>query len=365
MTGVRRLVLGAGLSATLLTDVATVGRLVAPPPGTIAPASPLALLAVHTACTLGAGALLANAAPSFVRHTPREVVAFTVCISFFIPVLGLLGVLAILTCGLTAARLPGLDPWHTHDDAAELDARARRGARSRRRGPSTEEVSSALRDRAPESAANRFRAVLATRHLPARVAVPLLRIAQSDPSDEVRLYAFSRLETMRDEIEKRIERLGAALDTAAPSDAPRLRLWLAESYWELGWSGLAEGAVLEHALTCAHDHAAVACELLPNNAAAEFFLGKVLARLGDTPRANVAFERAIAAGYPRGKALPHLAECAFDRRDFGAVRALLSELGASPHESAALRSVIDLWVGSEPAREPRHRTPPMVSERTS
>jgi len=68
--------------------------------------------------------------------------------------------------------------------------------------------------------------------------------------------------------------------------------------------------------------------------------------------ATVAFEHAITASYPRGKALPYLAECAFDQRDFGAVRELLSKLGASPHDSATLRSIFDLRVGGEPERAP-------------
>ncbi|MBX3206039.1 MAG: hypothetical protein KF764_13285 [Labilithrix sp.] len=355
MTSSRRLARSAGALAVALVDLAACASLLAPSPRAALP--PVVLLAAHAAISLGAGALLAGAAPPFVRHRASEVAVFTACLAFFVPVLGVLGALIVLTRGLTEARPPSREPWLVHDGPADLEERTRREARGLRRRASAEEVGSALRDRSPEAAGARFRAVLATRHLPATIAVPLLRAAQSDPTDEVRLYAFSRLETMRGEIERRIERLARALTVGDRDEEPRLNLRLAESYGELAWSGLAEGAVLDHALRCAHRHAALACELVAGNAAAEFFLGRVLVRLRDPARAEVAFERAIAAGYPRKKALPLLAECAFEQREHEAVGALLAELAASPHASAALRPVIDLWAESEPARSVPPRAP--------
>jgi hypothetical protein len=343
----RTVAIGAGAACLALTDLDTVVRLLAPN----AASSLASLLAIHTGCAIAAGALLAGAAPPFVRHTPLQVGTFATCIAFFVPVFGLLGVLGILMGGLAEARPVSCEPWLVHDGPGELDDPRWRGARGLRRRASAEEIGQLLRRRAPESAGDRFRAVLATRHLPALLAVPLLKVAQSDPSDEVRLYAFSRLESMRDEIEKRIDRLGTALATAEKEDEPRLQLRLAESYWELGWTGLADGAVLEHALACAHRHARAACELAPANAAAEFFLGRVLVQLRDATTAKTTFEAAERSGYPRRKVLPRLAECAFLQRDFRAVRVLLSELEASSQESADFDSVIELWTrGTEPAR---------------
>ena len=319
-----------------------------------APKEIAVVLGVHAMCALAVGVLLARTAPPFLRHTVREVGVFAACFAFFVPVLGPLGVVVVLMLGLTEPRPAACEPWLSHEAPVGIDGRRRRQPRLRR-GLPVAEISDALRRRGTEHAGERFRCVLAIRHLPPNVAVPLLRFAQSDPSDEVRLYAFSRLESMRGELEKRVEQLTAALAVAESEEAPRLQLRLAESHWELGYSGLTEGAVRDHALKCAHQHAAIACELLPEHAAAEFFLGKVLLELHEPSRATIAFERAASAGYPRWKLLVYLAECAFRQRDFVSVRTLLEQLEASPHEGAEFGGVIELWTRTEQARHTQQR----------
>ncbi|MDF2692707.1 MAG: Extracellular Matrix protein PelE [Labilithrix sp.] len=355
MTFGKPLVIAGGV-AIAVVDLGAFVSLVAP---NVVPSLALpqdGLLAVHTACTLSAGALLGRAAPSFVRHTAREIAIFAACFAFFVPVLGPIGVLAVLLRGLTEPRPTSRKPWLSHERPADLDERHRR-VRGIRRQASAAEIGELLRQRTPESAGARFRAVLATRHLTAKAAVPLLRVAQSDPSDEIRLYAFSRLENMRGEIEKRIELQTSALAVVETEEAPRLQLRLAESYWDLGCSGLTEGAVREHALRCANRHAASACELARDHAAAEFFLGKVLLQLGDVSAATAAFDRAARAGYPAKKLLPHLAECAFLQRDYAAIRARLLELDASPHESADFHGVIDIWTREGPSQQQQPHRP--------
>jgi tetratricopeptide (TPR) repeat protein len=173
--------------------------------------------------------------------------------------------------------------------------------------------------------------------------VPLLKIAQSDPSDEIRLYAFSRLERMRDNLETQVKEVTSSLETATGVEAARLHLRLAQSYWELGYLGLAEGAVLAHALKSAHHHAAIASETSPMHAPAEFFLGRILLHLREPERATIAFERAIRAGYPRVKVLPWLAECAFYEREFGTVTALLGELDSLSPANVFFQPVSDFW----------------------
>ena len=356
----KKVLVGAGIAVVSAADLTATAGLLAPPPLSSGWPAAGILLGMHALASLAAGALVARLAPAYVRHGPREIVSFTACVALFIPVLGALGVALVLLRGLTEPRRATSEAWSLHDAPSDITA-AVRLRRTVRCHVSAADVGRTLRRRTPEAARERFRAVLATRHLPAKIAVPLLRLAQSDPSDEVRLFAFSRLEGMRDEIERRIERLGATLESAAGEDAARLQLRLAESYWELGSSGLAEGAVLEHALKCAHRHGAIACELAPDHAAAEFFLGKVLVELRDPSRAVVAFERAERAGYPRVKLLPYRAECAFLARDHAAVRRLLADLDTSPEERADFDGVIDLWARDAAARTPP-RAPPEAAK---
>jgi hypothetical protein len=157
---------------------------------------------------------------------------------------------------------------------------------------------------------------------------------------------------MRDDLETQIKTMTASLASAADDEErARLHLRLAQCSWELGYLGLAEGAVLDHALRSAHLHAATATELMPRHAAAEFFLGRILLHMRDPERASIAFERAMAAGYPRVKVLPFLAECAFQHRDFAGVRGLLRELDSSSPENLFFRPVMEFW------RE--HKAPPV------
>lgn len=303
----------------------------------------LAFLGIHVCCSMGSGVMLAGDPPTFLRHKWSEVAIFGAVAAFFVPVVGPVGMLLVFGYGFTEPKPEGSEPWLAVETQEELDAQLRSGVRGRRRRASAYEIGATLRERTKETAAARFDAILATRSLPDRLAVPLLKSALSDPSDEIRLYAFSRLERMRDEIEKRIEQLTTAIENAEEDEIPRLHLRLAESHWELAFAGLAEGIVLTQSLASAQQHATTACELLPGHAAAEFFLGRIFVRLRDTERAVAAFSRAIDAGYPRVKLLPYLAECAFYRRDYVSVRGLLRELEMFAPDNSFSRPVMEFW----------------------
>ncbi len=358
MTPAKALALSAGVILVLVVDLVLMVRVFMPPEGPL-----LAALGVHASCASAAGALLSATPPSFLVVTRRNLGLFIACVAFFVPVLGVLGVVAVLAFGVSEPRASRVDRWIEHEPPFALAERRRRTVRSVQRRASAPDIVATLHLRAAQHAASRFRAVLATKRLPARLSVPVLKLAQRDPSDEVRLYAFSRLENMRDEIEQRIEGLQTALEDASEDVRPRLHLRLAESYWELGTSGLAEGAVRAHALSCAHRHARSACELAPSHAAAELVRGRVLLALRDADAAAAAFEAAVQAGYPRPKALLLLAECAFEQRDFGKVRTALSELEASAHGTADVRDLLALWAERDPSR-PTQRPPAAVAEQT-
>ena len=309
-------------------------------------------LGAHLVVSLAAGFALAGVMPEFVKASRRDVIATGALIATFIPAIGLLGMFIAIRFGLTELRPRNREPWVVFDLRKDLEEQHRRPRVLRQAGVSALEIRTALRQRTDDTVAYRFQSVLAIQKLPPKVGVPLLKVAQSDPSDEIRLYAFSRLERMRDGLEKQVKELTASLATAGKEEAARLHLRLAQSYFELGYLGLAEGAVLDHALKSAHRHAAVSCELMPMNAPAEFFLGRILLYLRDPQRAEIAFARAIKAGYPRVKILPWLAECAFYEREFAAVRALLRELEAASPENVFFQPVSDFWAGAHSERPP-------------
>ena len=87
----------------------------------------------------------------------------------------------------------------------------------------------------------RMAALFATRRMPPREAIPILKLALRDPADDVRLLAYSMLDKQESEINLRIE---AALRQLAAEGAHRTALHdaLARWYWELAYLGLAQGA---------------------------------------------------------------------------------------------------------------------------
>lgn len=340
------------VAACSAADACLVARLLVRTPPALAL---VVMLAVHLALALLAGRALHGVLPRFVRATRRDAFMCGALLSACVPGLGGLGMLAALRLGLREPREESRGPWVVFDLEKDLEEHQRHPLRTRRAAVSALEIRTILKRRTEDTVARRFQSVLAIQKLPPRVGVPLLKIAQSDPSDEIRLYAFSRLERMRDDLEKQVEEVSLALETAADVDAARLHLRLAQSYWELGYLQLAEGAVLAHALKSAHRHAAIACEQVPMHAPAEFFLGRILLQLREPERATTAFERAIRAGYPRVKVLPWLAECAFHARDFGAVTSLLAELEALSPENVFFQPVSDLWAERAPDSGPPRR----------
>jgi hypothetical protein len=174
--------------------------------------------------------------------------------------------------------------------------------------------------------------------------VRLLKRALKDPADEVRLYAFSRLERMRAQLESDIGQLMASLDEAAEAEAiARTHLRVAEAHWELAYLALAEGAALAHALDEARLHATSACTYpRRGNGPAEFLLGRVLLAQDRYAEALAAFQRAEHAGFARTRLLPYFAECAFHVRRWDDVRARVAAL-ARANPPAYLRPVVEFW----------------------
>jgi hypothetical protein len=338
----RALLLCLALAVLVLADAAAVALLLE------GRAALSGLLVVHAACAIGSGITLASATPSFVRHTWRDVALFAAVISLLVPACGPIGVLLMLRLGLREARPARSEPWLVLDletGAGDVESTSRRRRISVHPHVSAADLRAVLALRTTETAGKRFEALLATQQLSPKSAVSLLELAQTDPSEEIRLYAFSRLERMRGELEEQIEQIMKRLPEATEKERARLHLRLAECYWELGDRGLTEGAVLEHALEKARENVSAACALQPLHAAAEFFRGRILVHGREAAHARAAFERAMRAGYPRVRILPYLAECAFHERDLGAVGSLLAELEGSAEHSLS-GPVIDLWCGA-------------------
>jgi hypothetical protein len=300
----------------------------------------LAVVAAHLLFSAAAAASLLIAPPAPARRALRAYFVLCFALSFFVPVMGALGLLLASLVGWSPRKDELKDPWIVFELDEELAAEP---AHARKKQVTAARISNLLRQRGESTAEQRFQAVLQVRYLAPREAVQVLKLALKDSSDEVRLFAFSRIEKMRDERESAIKQLTSQLGGTDVEAQSLVHLRLAESHYEIAYLGLAEGAVLQHALDAAHEHAMESVRLRPGAAPAEYLLGRVLLQKKEYSWALAAFERAVYAHYPRAKVLPYMAECAFRQRRYEAVRSLLRDLEMVARDNKGLQPVVDFW----------------------
>jgi tetratricopeptide (TPR) repeat protein len=316
-------------------DVAVAARLLTEPQ-----TSTQLAVAAHLLIALVTGPVLVMAmAPAASERTTLGMLG--VLIGFFIPGLGPLGLAAAQIVGLGTQRRWKAQRWVLLDDAPELLGNRTRHKRARRH-LTAKAMAATQRDRAAGRGEQRVEDMLRASRLGGRPAVLLLKLALKDPIEEVRLFAFSRLERLRDEFADNIRALRETLEMEEGPARARTHLQLAQAHWEFVYLGLGDGAAAERALDTAEDHARRAAELEGNHSATEFLLGRILLAKGNADDAEAAFVMAERAGYPRARVVPYLAECAFVGRRFDDVRTHLRELHA-PGTPLFLKPIIEFW----------------------
>jgi tetratricopeptide (TPR) repeat protein len=271
------------------------------------------------------------------RSRPRAAFAFFFAIAFFIPVLGVAGLIGATLVGRLVPEKARTEAIVLHE-APVYDPRAEEIASVRSKGGARVQLGDTG---APVE--TRLKALLAVQALPARVANPMVREILADPSDDLRLVAYGILDAREKSINARIHAASQRLATM-PSARERAQLerQLADLYWELVYQGLAQGDLRAHALTQSRAHLDQALSLDPEDAGLWALCGRLAAQEGDYGEAERAFERAREFGLPEARVLPYLAEVAFRQRRFDEVQKLAARLAAGP-QVQRMSQVIRYW----------------------
>ncbi len=190
----------------------------------------------------------------------------------------------------------------------------------------------------------RLQAVLASRQLPGRESVPILKFALKDPIDDVRLLAYSLLDRMELDINARIKRLLDSLKESEEGSRGHLYFKLAHEYWELAYAGLAHGEVMGHLLSQVRENAEHGLELDPGNSQLHLLLGRLHLKTQDLDSASFHLQRAIECGFPQNAIAPYEAELAFAYRDFDRVRERLRATDPTRLMTRPLREVATSWL---------------------
>ncbi len=248
--------------------------------------------------------------------------------AFFVPGLGALGLLAV---AVAAPRRPG-DSSRAREPFVrtplppppEGDAPARPAAAG------DDPLLPGERD------ANQA-ALVAVKHRCDPQAIALLWRALKDPEEEIRLLAFSLLESKVSAAYHRIQAHTEELETASEDRRGLLHTRLAFEHWELAWHGLVQGEVLGHELARAGEHVSHALKRYPRSAPIQLLRARVHLRRGQLEEADVALRCALALGIPGDSLRPYLAELAFRQKRFDDVRRHLAHPALPSGNSPAAR----------------------------
>ena len=258
--------------------------------------------------------------------------------AFFVPILGALGVLISIFPALRLPRGHDAQAWQAQGVPA-LPFRPLEQRQSLMFGDGgLQDVLHHASD--PE---RRLAALLATRRMPGRDAVPILKLALRDPADDVRLLAYSMLDQKESRINQRIETALRQLEDADPQQRGALHAAVARSYWELAYLGLAQGGVLDHVLEQAAKHTGLALAAAED---AELHLlgARIALEQGNLEMAREQLQKAQAAGIDAAKLVPFRAEVAFLGGEYKDIPGLLSSLPDEALRRPPFAELARYWV---------------------
>jgi len=292
--------------------------------------------------------MLMHVLPARYRMPRGPVAALLFSFAFFIPLLGIAGMLTAVVINVLRPKAASDRPFEQVIAPEYVMSIREPGAQLR-----ISSLKSMLLD--PNVPAElRLKSLNALQNMPTRTAAPTLRRLLGDPLDELRLIAYGMLDQKEKHINGEIQSERANLQTAE-DDAARLNILrrLVELNWELIYSDLVQGDVRAFHLAQVQEYAAQGLALAGNDPGLWFLKARGLQAAGRLDEAREAYSIAIASGLPEARALAYLAEIAFLQRDFAALREYL-ELVAQTQPAPVMAPLIRFWTGAAAQQLPRH-----------
>lgn len=263
------------------------------------------------------------------------------CAGACIPVLGVLALASAMISGMRwkgGARLA----TYNYLGAPRFDVTGgKEGSRFDRGGLRARLIKTAI------PTETRLQSISALQHLPTVATSSVLRTLLDDPIEDIRLVAFGMLDKEEKQITGRIHKLlnRPPQEYDSPREHFLYNKQLAELYWELAYSGIVQGDLRNYTLNNALEHAETAQGQHDADPGLLFLTARILDALGCFDEAIAKMQTAIELGLPKHRALPYLAEMAFERGDYQNARQLLDEIG-SALVTPRLRPVVDYWTGA-------------------
>lgn len=172
----------------------------------------------------------------------------------------------------------------------------------------------------------RLQAVYATLKLEDRDAIPLLRTALGDATDDIRLLAYALLDRKEYRLSKRIEQAKQDLEKQENPGKKQLYRQIANDYWELAHLGLVQGETKNYVLGMAFQYIQLGLVYSPQDSGLLFQYAQILLRLGKYQEALEEFKKAEMLGIEFICLQTYYAEIAFYTRRYFEVKQLMTAI---------------------------------------
>lgn len=210
------------------------------------------------------------------------------------------------------------------------------------------------------SAEIRIKSLMALQQSSTVGATNIITELLADTNDDIRLLAFGLLDKREKHINNQIAELRKELDALSDSalsftdyyQKSNILLRLGELYWALVYENLVQGDLRQFSLARAEDYTRQAISLDKESDPISLFqLAKTLNAANRFDEALEAFNHAVSAGLSEDRALPYLAELAYNLRDFKKVHYIFTQLGERVVVLPKIRKLANVWNTTTPIQE--------------
>lgn len=285
-----------------------------------------AYFGLHALASALASALAWRLLPQAYRQ-PRVVsFALLFCFGFFIPGLG---VAALVLTVQVAQRFPKVLRTERYVQIVMPEFSAVQQEATERSDLRAGDARRILADPS-QPLETRLRVLVALQSMRPKAAVPLLQSLLADPSEDIRLLAYSMVDTWEKDLTVQIQAAQGRLEAARRQDdrAPLVNALqrLAELHWQQADTGLARGDLRRFALQQAQQHCEDALSLDAYAPGTWSLYARVLIELDHLTAAARALGLARKLRMPPAQVWPLMAQIAFLRQDYAGVRKYVGRL---------------------------------------
>ena len=240
--------------------------------------------------------------------------------AFFIPVLGVAAILIVVQVAKRFPRILRTERYVTVRMPEFSGVQREATERSDLRAGDARRI---LKD-ATQPLETRLRVLVALQSMEPKAAVPLLISLLSDPSEDIRLLAYSMVDSWEKDVVQKIQRANAELQEARQSGSNTLIVnalrRLAELHWTQADTGLARGDLRRFALEHAQQYCEQVQQLDARAPGIWALYARILTELGHLDAAVKAVKMARRLRMPVAEAYSLMAQIAYAQGNYPAVR---------------------------------------------